>query len=54
LAGLVAGSDLSVLTIEYDIREDQPENTEVFEVQVASTQLIEKTATNSISRTVAS
>ena len=33
---------LSVLTVEYDIRDDQPEGTEVFEVQVASTELIEK------------
>ena len=35
-------SDLSVLTVEYDIREDQPEGTEVFEVQVASIDLVDK------------
>ncbi|MGO8847982.1 MAG: hypothetical protein ACLQFI_22195 [Methylocella sp.] len=35
-------STLSVLTVEFDIREDQPEGTEVFEVEVASTDLIEK------------
>ncbi len=35
-------SSLSVLTIEYDIRDDQPEGTEVFELQVASIELIEK------------
>lgn len=34
-------SALSVLTVEYDIRDDQPEGTEVFEVQVASVELIE-------------
>jgi len=37
-----APSALSVITVEYDIRDDQPEGTEVFEVQVASTNLIEK------------
>ncbi len=37
-----AGSPLSALTVEYDIRDDQPEGTEVFEVQVASIELIEK------------
>ncbi|HEY5236809.1 MAG TPA: hypothetical protein VIJ62_00390 [Rhizomicrobium sp.] len=35
-------SELSILTVEYDIRDDQPEGTSVFEVQVASTDLIEK------------
>jgi hypothetical protein len=35
-------SNLSALTVEYDIRDDQPEGTSVFEVQVASTALIEK------------
>jgi hypothetical protein len=34
-------SPLSLLTIEYDIREDQPEGTDVFEVTVASVALIE-------------
>lgn len=33
---------LSVLTIEYDIRDDVSEGTEVFEMRVASTDLIEK------------
>jgi hypothetical protein len=32
---------LSVLTVEYDIRDDQPEGTSVYEVQVASVALIE-------------
>ena len=42
LAQLVrtTGSSLSVLTIEYDIRDDQPEGTEVFEVEAASSELI--------------
>lgn len=35
-------SSLSILTVEYDIRDDQPEGTDVFEVRVASTELIEK------------
>lgn len=35
-------SAMSVITVEYDIREDQPEGTEVFEMQPASNQLIEK------------
>lgn len=44
LAALVktTASSLGVLTVEYDIRDDQPEGTEVFEVEVASTALIEK------------
>ena len=33
-------SQLSVLTIEYDIREDQPEGTEVFEATVASVSMV--------------
>lgn len=36
------GSRLSVLTIEYDIREDQPEGTDVFSLEPASVNLIEK------------
>jgi hypothetical protein len=36
------GSELSLLTIEYDIREDQAEGTEVFVLEAASTGLIEK------------
>ena len=34
-------SQLSVLTIEYDIREDQAEGTDVYEVRAASTALVE-------------
>lgn len=37
-----AGSKLSVLTIEYDIREDQPEGTDVFALEPASVNLIER------------
>jgi hypothetical protein len=33
---------VSVITVEYDIREDQPEGTEVFELEPSSTDLIEK------------
>ena len=33
---------ISVLSIEYDIREDQPEGTDVFELETSSTDLIEK------------
>lgn len=39
-------SQLSILTVEYDIRDDQPEGTEVYELQVASTDLIEKLLQN--------
>jgi hypothetical protein len=35
-------SSLSILTVEYDIRDDQPEGTEVFEIQVASIELTQK------------
>lgn len=35
-------SCVSLLTIEYDVREDQPEGTDVFELQPASDDLIEK------------
>jgi hypothetical protein len=44
LAGFVkkTASSVSVLSVEYDIQDDQPEGTEVFEVQVASIGLIEK------------
>jgi hypothetical protein len=35
-------STVSVITVEYDIREDQPEGTEVFELQPSSDELIEK------------
>jgi hypothetical protein len=37
-----AGSDVSVLTIEYDIRDDQPEGTQVFEMEPSSIDMIEK------------
>jgi hypothetical protein len=44
LSGLVKtpASTLSVLTVEFDIQDDQPDGTEVFEIRVASTELIEK------------
>jgi hypothetical protein len=35
-------STVSVITVEHDIREDQPEGTEVFELEVSSEALIEK------------
>lgn len=35
-------SGVSAITIEYDIREDQPEGTEVFELEPSSIELIEK------------
>jgi hypothetical protein len=38
----VTGSTLSVITVEYDIREDQPEGTDVFSLEVSSDDLIEK------------
>ena len=38
----VPESTVSVITIEYDIREDQPEGTEVFELVASSEALIEK------------
>lgn len=36
------GSSISVITIEYDIRDDQPEGTDVFRLDTSSTELIEK------------
>lgn len=36
------GGGLSILTVEYDIKDDVPEGTEVFEIRVASVELIEK------------
>jgi hypothetical protein len=36
------GTTVSLLTIEYDIREDQPEGTEVFSLSTSSSELIEK------------
>ncbi|MEA2893499.1 MAG: hypothetical protein QOI05_4292 [Bradyrhizobium sp.] len=38
----LAGTGLSVLTVEYDIREDQPEGTDVFALEPSSAALIEK------------
>lgn len=38
----VPESTVSVITVEYDIREDQPEGTEVFELVASSDALIEK------------
>src|SRR5262249_27081253 len=35
-------SRLSIVTVEYDIREDQPEGTEVFRLEPSSVELIEK------------
>ena len=37
-----AESRVSLLTVEYDVREDQPEGTDVFELQPSSDDLIEK------------
>lgn len=37
-----SGSTVSAVTVEYDIRDDQPEGTEVFRLEPASTELIEK------------
>lgn len=36
------GSPVSLLTVEYDVREDEPEHTEVFRLQAASTNLLEQ------------
>ncbi|MCK1733961.1 hypothetical protein IVA79_08340 [Bradyrhizobium sp. 138] len=36
------GASISVMTIEYDIRDDQPEGTDVFRLDTSSTDLIEK------------
>lgn len=38
----VPGSKVSVLTVEYDIREDSPEGTEVFRLEAASAELVAK------------
>lgn len=38
----VPESTVSVITVEYDIREDQPEGTEVFELETSSEGLIER------------
>lgn len=36
------GSCISLITVEYDVREDQPEETEVIRLEPSSTELIEK------------
>jgi hypothetical protein len=36
------GSTISVITIEYDIKDDQPEGTDVFKLETSSIELIEK------------
>ena len=36
------GTTISVITVEYDIREDQPEGTDVFSLDTSSLELIEK------------
>ncbi|MFJ1300676.1 hypothetical protein ACILG0_11960 [Pseudomonadota bacterium AL_CKDN230030165-1A_HGKHYDSX7] len=36
-----AGSQVSLLTVEYDVRDDQPERTEVFRLQSASPEMVE-------------
>ena len=36
------GSKISIITVEYDIREDQPEGTDVFALDTSSPELIEK------------
>lgn len=41
-----AGSLISLLTVEYDVRDDQPEETEVFRLEPASSDLIEKVVLN--------
>lgn len=37
-----AGTSISLITVEYDIREDQPEGTDVFELDASSPELIER------------
>jgi hypothetical protein len=36
------GGGLSILTVEYDIKDDVPEGTEVFEIRTASVEVVEK------------
>ena len=36
------GVPISLLTVEYDVREDEPEHTDVFRIQAASNDLLEK------------
>jgi len=40
-----SGSLVSLITVEYDVREDQPEETEVFRLEPSSTALLEKIIT---------
>lgn len=42
LAKLCVDSPISLLTVEYDVREDEPEHTEVFRLQAASSDVLEK------------
>lgn len=37
-----SGAPISLLTVEYDVREDEPEHTDVFRLQAASSDLLEK------------
>ena len=39
---IAAGSSVSVITVEYDVSDDQPEETTVFRLEPASVQLVEK------------
>lgn len=42
LTEVCKGSNVSVITVEYDIREDQPEGTEVFSLEPSSIEMTEK------------
>lgn len=42
----IAGANISLITIEYDINDDEPENTAVFKLEVASIDLMEKILTD--------
>jgi hypothetical protein len=44
-----SNSTLSLVTVEYDIREDQPEGTDVLELEASSIELIEKLVTKRFS-----
>jgi hypothetical protein len=37
-----SGAPISLLTVEYDVRDDEPEHTDVFRLQAASNELLEK------------
>lgn len=39
---MAADSAISVITVEYDVTDDEPENTDVFKLEAASVELIEK------------